>query len=98
MRSELAAGLDAELRANERLVMIDAGAAIETGDFEAAGRALESEFVTVREGATTLTDLWFRLHARRLAAAEGIEVDDALRERVRREFPAPWRIDFRQKL
>ncbi len=94
---DFVAGLDAELRANERLVMIDAGAAIETGDFGAAGRALEGEFVTVREGATTLTDLWFRLQQRRLAAAEGTEIDDALRERVRREFPAPWRIDFRQK-
>jgi hypothetical protein len=50
----------------------------------------------VREGETSLSNLWFELHERRESAAEGVPVDDALRERVRKEFPPPSWLDFRQ--
>lgn len=51
--------------------------------------------VRIREGEVSLTDLWYRLHEARLAADEGIAIDDALRAHVRQAFPPPPRIDFR---
>jgi hypothetical protein len=95
---EFYASLDEELRDNERLVLLDARAALETGDYASVERTLQRDFVGVREGANPLTDLWFGMHERRIAEEEGIPLDDGLRARVRREFPAPRSIDFRQKV
>jgi hypothetical protein len=35
------------------------------------------------------------LRERKLALAEGLELDDALKARVRQDFPPPYSIDFR---
>ena len=43
----------------------------------------------------TSSHLWFAYHEQRLSAEEGIPVDEALRERVRCEYPVPAEIDFR---
>ena len=53
------------------------------------------EIEDLREGEVALSDLWYRMHEQRISAAEGIPVDDNLRERVRSEFPPPAAIDFR---
>ena len=42
-----------------------------------------------------MTDLWFELWARRVAAETGRPVDQALRDEVARRYPPPARIDFR---
>ena len=49
----------------------------------------------VREGETSLSDLWFDFHERRLSAVEHVPRDEALRARVRREFPLPREFDYR---
>jgi hypothetical protein len=54
--------------------------------------------IDLREGERALSDLWFNLHERRLSAQENIPIDDALRARVRREFPPPPAIDFRMSV
>jgi len=54
------------------------------------------EVPDMREGEVLLSDLWYRMHEKRLAEAEGVAIDDELRERVRRDFPPPAHIDFRQ--
>lgn len=79
------------------LRILEARALLELGRLEEAAAFLDEEVDVpdIREGEVTLSDLWFALHERRLAAEEGVAVDDALRERVRREFPPPRRIDFR---
>jgi hypothetical protein len=51
----------------------------------------------LREGELSLSELWFDYHARRISATEGGPLDDALRARVRREFPVPEHLDFRMK-
>jgi hypothetical protein len=94
---EFVAGLSSELADDDRLVVLDARAALELGDFDAVERALQREFAHVREGSSPITDLWFEMHARRLALEEGVEVSDEHRRRAHREFPAPRNIDFRQK-
>ena len=67
------------------------------GDLEAVEQILAGELVVadLREGEVSLSDLWYGMHEKRLAAAENIPVDEALRRRVRREFPPPARLDFR---
>jgi hypothetical protein len=85
----------AEIRANERMDILAAFAALRSGDLEAAARVFDREFATIREGEVTLTDIWFEYHARKIAAAENITLDESLRRRVKREFPPPQRIDFR---
>jgi hypothetical protein len=55
------------------------------------------ELADIREGETTLTDLWFAIQAKRIAAAEGIPLDEALDQRVRTTLTPPPQIDFRMR-
>jgi hypothetical protein len=88
-------GLPESIRSHERLRIISAQAALDRGDLDEVEGLFDHEFATNREGEVTLTDLWFGVHERRLAARENLPIDDALRQRVRREFPPPRHIDFR---
>ena len=80
-----------------RIRLLEAQAAFELGDFDTCRDILAQPFVVedLREGEKTLTDLWFDVHAKRVSQAEGIEIDEALKRRVRRECPAPPHLDFR---
>ena len=64
---------------------------------ESAGRveAVGAGVADLREGERSLSQLWFEFHERRLASQEGHPIDEALRARVRAEFPVPPEIDFR---
>jgi len=84
-----------EIRGHERIRILEAQAALRTGHVEGLDRLFDHEFATIREGEITLTDLWFEWHERRLAAKDGVPIDDALRRRVRHECPPPRHIDFR---
>lgn len=61
------------------------------------GRLFASRFeiVDYREGDEILTDLWHRYHVGRLSRDEGIPADEALSQRVNREYPLPSIFDFR---
>ena len=65
--------------------------------YEAVERILQSGLVMddLREGEASLTDLWFDLQERRIAAAEGVVVNEALRQRVRQTCPPPAHLEFR---
>ena len=95
--AEFVAGLPEPLGDNERLQIYQAAAALRAGDLESVAALFEREFATIREGETVLTDLWFGMQEQRLAAEEEVPVDEALRERVRREYPLPKHADFRQR-
>jgi len=56
--------------------------------------ALDGEFASIREGARDLTDLWFGLQAKRMAAT-GRPWDAALLDEIKRTCPPPEHIDFR---
>ncbi len=92
---QLLKGLPEEVRGAERLRMAAGWAALHYGRFEEVEEMLTRDFATIQEGELTLSELWFSLQERKLAAAEGLEVDEALKGRVRREFPPPYHIDFR---
>ena len=80
--------------------MLSARASLELGDLPAVDRFLNSDVepTSVREQEVSLSDMWFSLHEKRLAAQQGVAVDEALRERVRRDFPPPRRLDFRLRV
>ncbi len=84
-----------EIRRHERMRIISAQAALDRGKLDEVEGLFDHEFATNREGEVTLTDLWFALHEKRLAAQDNLPIDDALHRRVREEFPPPRRIDFR---
>ncbi len=91
----LLAGLPGAVRQTERLQMAAGWVALHFDRFDEVRQVLTQDFATVREGELTLSELWFGLKEKELARAEGIEVDDALKARVRRECPPPYEIDFR---
>jgi tetratricopeptide (TPR) repeat protein len=80
-----------------RVQVVRAQAALALGDLETVERVLLSslEVSDLREGENVLTDLWFGLQERRIAAAEGLPITEELRRRVRRECPPPRAIDYR---
>jgi len=87
--------LPEDIRSHDRIRLMSVRIAIINGRYGEAERLLDYDFVTVREGEVSLTDLWFELHARRMATDEGIEMNDELLRRAKRQFPPPARIDFR---
>ena len=82
-----------------RMRMLCGQAALKEGRLAEVEALLRENIVIadMREGEVSLSDLWFGLHEQRLSAQLGQPVDDALRERVRREFPPPAAIDFRMR-
>ncbi len=86
--------LDEAILARDRIRLLRARAAVETGALELAASLLDREFADIREGNAEPTALWIELAARRIAAREGIAADGALRERARRESPPPPHLTF----
>jgi hypothetical protein len=87
--------LPQEVRQAERLRMAAGWVALHFDRFDEVEETLKQDFATVQEGELTLSELWFGLQEKKLALAEGVEVDDALKARVRRDLPPPYEIDFR---
>jgi hypothetical protein len=84
-------------RAAGRIRLLRAMAALEQGDLAAVADYFEGDvdIANIREKETTLSDLWFGWQEQRLARERGVNVDDTLRQLVRREFSPPSRFDFR---
>jgi len=89
-----ASRLPESIRNRDRIRLLTARAAVETGDVDTAERLLDREFADVKEGEAEPTKLWVEIQARRIAIKEGIQVDDALRTRARRAFPPPPHLTF----
>ena len=89
-----------EIRRHGRVRIFEARAALDIGDLEKVDSILQTatNVADIREGEVTLTNLWFSVHEKRLAAAENVPLDEALRERVRRDFPPPAALDFRMSV
>lgn len=94
----LLARLPETMRGHERLRLAAAWVALHEERFDDVRAALQGEFATIQEGERSLSDLWSALHERETARREGVEVDEALKARVRQECPPPWKIDFRMSV
>jgi len=93
------ASLPEKIRALGRIKALYAGALVETDRLAEAEKLLGGAFrlTDVREGEVRLTDLWFRLCAKKRAAQEGVPLTDALMEEVRKTAPVPSHLDFRMR-
>jgi len=96
---DLRAGMPMEVRDQGRVKVLCAQAALDAGELDEVERLLQGRFevANMREGEVVLTNLWFGMHEKRLAAAEKVPVTDELRQRVRQKFPPPAHLDFRMQ-
>ena len=90
--------LPQDVRDRGRMQIMEAHAALKMDDLQRVEEILQSRpsVADVREGEVTLSNLWFEMHEKRIAAAENIPIDDELRQRVREDYPPPSWLDFRQ--
>ncbi len=88
------------LRSDGRIQLLSARAALDSGDLDTASAILKQQPVIadLREGETTLSDLWIELHAKQISIAENIPIDNNLRNRALEEFPIPQEMDFRMNI
>ena len=85
------------VRSAGRIRLLEGQAALAVGDFDRVEKILSENLVIddLREGERSLSHLWFEFHEKKLSTEEGIPIDDALKERVKKEFPVPEHLDFR---
>jgi hypothetical protein len=90
--------LPRDMRNLGRIRIMEARAALMIGDLQKVEEILQSHpsESDVREGEVTLSNLWFEMHEKRVSTAENVPIDDELRRRVRRDYPPPSWLDFRQ--
>jgi hypothetical protein len=94
---DLMESLPPSIRSVGRIRLLEAQAALAVGDLRPAERFFADEVVVadLREGETSLSNLWFEFHERRLSAEDNAPIDETLRSRVRQECPVPEAFDFR---
>ena len=87
------------LRGSGRLRLAEARAALLTGDLDRCRAKLERdiEIPDLQEGEDLLHELWFDLHAARLAAERGHPVDDRTRAEAVATVDVPRHLDFRMR-
>ena len=92
-----AARLAAPVQAHGRIRLLLAKGYLALDQFNEAEAILRGdlEVSDVREGETSLSDTWFELAARRLAAETHRPIDDTLRTQARQRYPLPPHLDFR---
>ena len=93
---ELIESLERADQMHGRVQLLRARAAIAAGDADTAERIISVgvEVPDVAEGEMSLTAVWYDLHCLKIAQREHVPVDEALRQRVRRQFPPPTHLDF----
>jgi hypothetical protein len=79
----------------ERLRLLAGQAAVEVGEYGFIDDLFGRELAVIQEGETTLTDIWFKAEARKLAAKRGAPYSDALFREVKKTLMPPKHIDFR---
>lgn len=90
--------LPQQIREHGRMQIMEVRAALKMNELQRVREILESQPLVsdIREGEVTLSNLWFEMHEKRIAAEENVPIDDKLRQRVRKEYPPPSWLDFRQ--
>lgn len=84
-----------ETQKDDRVSILAGVAAIEVGEYAYMDEMFRMPHAAVREGETSLTDLWFRREAAREAEKRGVKVTDQLVEEMRHTLTPPREIDFR---
>jgi hypothetical protein len=94
---DLVDSLPAGLRGQGRIRLLEAQAALHAGKLAVVAGFLEDRIVPedLREGETSLSELWYAYHERRLREESSPEQSVDLKEIVRKEYPVPPELDFR---
>jgi tetratricopeptide (TPR) repeat protein len=79
----------------ERVLLLAAQAAVEVGEYGFIGNIFNRELAVIQEGETTLTDIWFKAEAQKLAKTRGVSYTEELLGEVKRTLTPPKHIDFR---
>ena len=95
-------GLPENMKRVDRIALHAAKLSVKLEKFDLLDGVFEREYADIREGETSLTDLWFEYKARLTASLRGERFDsyddaekaEAL-ERAEKDFPPPHEIDFR---
>ena len=84
------------IRLNGRIRLLQAQAALAENELVTVARFFAEKVILsdLREGESSLTDLWFAYHARRVSIEENVPLTDTLRARIREEYPLPEEFDF----
>lgn len=88
------ADLPEPVQRRERIQLALAWQALERGDTDRVAAILEQPFVTIREGETTLSDLWWGMHIEIARQAAGAALTEAEQQQVRGDHPVPDRLNF----
>jgi tetratricopeptide (TPR) repeat protein len=89
------ASLPDEVKQSERILILQAAAALELGRVDVVERVLAREFASVREGQVDLSNLWLELWRRRMAQETGQSSEQIPLSQVSAVHAVPRRIDFR---
>jgi hypothetical protein len=87
--------LPRDFRENERIAVSAGQAAIETGKYDFVQTLFDKELVFIKEGETTISDLWYRLQAINMAQARGVPYTEGLFNEALETLTPPGKIDFR---
>jgi len=92
--------LPEDIHSSDRVILRAALTSVRLGKLEYAEHVFNREYADLREGETSLTDLWFEFQARKLALRRGLEVPSPeqlkeLKAEAEDRFPPPHAIDFR---
>jgi len=92
--------LPESIRRADRVVINAARSALRVGQVDFVESLFGTEYAAIREGETSLTDMWFELSARKLAANDGISSPSSsdlakYKALALKNCPPPAEIDFR---
>ena len=84
---------------NGRLRLLEAQAALLVGDLGVVEKFFEEGVLIadLREGESSITDLWFDYQAKKTSIEEDIPLEYDLLKQIKVQVPVPRNIDFRLK-
>jgi hypothetical protein len=88
-------GLPEKTAGAERVQLLAAQAAVELGEYGFIQTILGRELAVIQEGETTLTDIWFKAEAQRIAKERAVPYSEQLFEEAKKTLTPPKNIDFR---
>ncbi len=92
---ECFSGLPESFQQYERIRITAGVVAMALGNIAFVESLFDREYAVIREGETTLSDLWFELKGRKLADQEGKAYSDEFRKRAEAMYEIPEEFDFR---
>jgi len=92
---ELYQNFDSNIQKHETIQIAYASICLESGSLDTVEKILEGEFALIREGELSLSDLWNRMWAKRLADSRKESLSHNHFSEALSQYPPPRKIDFR---